>query len=596
MPVNLRLLLPAAVVAMLLGLGLAYGSTLIAQTDPKRVPATATKPAAAPSVGGASDHVMFGGSIDHNMVNLKDTNVPMQLNAQTERDDEGKEQVVKPSDSILLWKASLGSLAYGGPIIAGGKVFVGTNNDLPRNPRDFITTSDGDKLPIDKGVIMCFNEKDGKFLWQAIHDKLPSGMVHDWPKEGICSTPSVIGDKIYYVTNRCTVVCADVEGLANGNQGIQNEKYQTPTDVDILWEYDMIRELNVFPHNMSACSPLIVGDLVFVVTANGVDENHANIPSPNAPSFICLNATDGKLVWKSALPGQNIMHGQWSNAAYGEFGGVKTVIFPGGDGWLYGLKPESGEVIWKFDANPKDTFYKLGAEGTKNDFIGTPVVVDGKIFIGVGQDPEHFTSVGHFYCIDPAGKTGDISPELVDKTYTEKGLTRFTGKPNPNSGQVWHFGGNDPRPETSRPRDFIFGRTMSSACVIDGICYISELQGQLHCLDAKTGKQFWQFDTQGAIWGSPYYVDGKIFLAPEGGEVFVFKHDKSPKTINELTITDAADDAELRKKLKAMRADVAKEYLLAKMEFDAPIRSTPIVANGVVYVMTENTLYAFKKK
>ena len=42
--------------------------------------------------------------------------------------------------------------------------------------------------------------------------------------------------------------------MANGNQGM-TEKYKDATDADFLWEYDMIKELNVFPHNMSACSP-----------------------------------------------------------------------------------------------------------------------------------------------------------------------------------------------------------------------------------------------------------------------------------------------------------------------------------------------------
>jgi len=268
---------------------------------------------AAPAPG-QSDHVMFGGTIGHNMVNTADTGVPVQLLPQVEKDDDGKDKILKPADANLLWKSPLGSRAYGGPIVSGGKVFVGTNNDNARNPRDITTTADGDKLPVDKGIVMCFVENDGKFLWQAVHDKLPSGQVHDWPKEGICSTPTVEGDKVYYVSNRCTVVCADVNGLANGNQGITTEKYKDATDADILWETDMMGTLNVFPHNMSACSPTIVGDKIYVVTANGVDENHANIPSPDAPSFLCLNKADGTMVWKSDLPGKNIMHGQWSNA------------------------------------------------------------------------------------------------------------------------------------------------------------------------------------------------------------------------------------------------------------------------------------------
>ena len=93
-------------------------------------------------------------------------------------------------------------------------------------------------------------------------------------------------------------------------------------------------------------------------------------------------------------------------------GKVPQVIFPGGDGWIYAFTPDKGELIWKFDANPKTAVYELGGAGTQSDFIATPVIYDNKIYIGTGQDPEHFTGIAHFYCIDPAGKTGDISPEV----------------------------------------------------------------------------------------------------------------------------------------------------------------------------------------
>ena len=41
---------------------------------------------------------------------------------------------------------------------------------------------------------------------------------------------------------------------------------------------------------------------------------------------------------------------------------------------------------------------------------------------------------------------------------------------------------------------------------------------------------------------------------------------------------------------------MAEKYLIAKVELDAPIRSTPVVANGVLFVMSEKTLFAFKEK
>jgi outer membrane protein assembly factor BamB len=574
------------------GLAAAIGIGSAISTQPASADEPAVKVKGAEPVkptAGKSDLSSFGGGPSRNMVNLLDKGLP-------DKPD--------PNDvKILKWKADLGSRAYGGPIIASGKVFVGTNNEKPRNPRDQKKNADGDVEPLDKGNLMCFDEKTGEYLWQAVHDKLPSGQVNDWPKEGVCATPLVDGDRVYYTTNRCTVICLDVNGMKDGNQGIQTEKYQTATDADVIWELDMIKELGVFPHNMTAASPLLVGDILFVVTANGVDENHINIPAPQAPSFIAVDKKTGKVLWQRNDPGKNIMHGQWANPAYTEVAGTKMVIFPGGDGWIYAFTPEKGELIWKFDANPKDTQYDLGGAGTKSDFIGTPVIADGMCYIGTGQDPEHFTGIAHFYCIDlkkavenaKKNKDQDVSPELVAQAIKgDDGKMTYTGKPNPDSAVAWHYGGKDPRKFV--PRDFVFGRTMSTACVIDGIVYISELQGQIHCLDAKTGKKFWQYDTKSAIWGSPYYVDGRIYLATESGEVFVFRHLKDQKVIDELDNPAAEDQKSFNNQLKTKRKQVEDTVLIGKVEFDAPVRSTVVAANGTLYVMTEKTMYAFEKK
>jgi outer membrane protein assembly factor BamB len=554
-------------------------------------PAQGSLPDTAPVAagGGPSDHSMFGGTPSRNMVNLKDkfAKFPDKGPAWDEA-----EEAKKWEAQWVLWKADLGSRAYGGPTIAGGRVYCGTNNEKPRNPRD-TQKGAGGVVNVDKGVLMCFDEKTGKFLWQFVHDKLPNGNVTDWPKEGLCSSPTVEGDRVYYVSNRCTVECADVAGMANGNQGAQTEKYKDATDGDLIWGYDLIKNQDVFPHNMSAGCPLIVGDILYTVTANGVDENHINLPSPAAPSFIALDKKTGKLLWKSSAPGKNIMHGQWSNPVYGEINGVRQVIFPGGDGWLHSFVPETGEPLWTFDCNPKYTVYELGGTGNRSDFIGTPVVHDNKVYIGVGQDPEHSTGIANFFCIAPKKDSkGDISKVLPGEKDKDGNVTE---KPNPNSCELWRYGWEDKRKYA--PRDFRFGRTMSTACCVDDVVYISELAGYLHCLNAKTGEMYWQYDTKASIWGSPMFVDGKIILATEAGDLWVFKHDKNPKKIDAIDAAkDAPDMKAARKIQKEKRQEIEKEYLLAKVEFPAPIRSTPIVANGVLFVMTENTLFALKTK
>ena len=134
------------------------------------------------------------------------------------------------------------------------------------------------------------------------------------------------------------------------------------------------------------------------------------------------------------------MHGQWSSPAYGIFKRHSSGHLPAAaTAALWLSDPPTGQLLWLFDCNPKDARHELGGRGTKSDFVGMPVVYKEKIYIGTGQDPEHLEGVGHFWCIDPTDKLGDISSELV--TDDSKFATRT--KPNPNSGAIWHYGGND---------------------------------------------------------------------------------------------------------------------------------------------------------
>ena len=163
----------------------------------------------------------------------------------------------------------------------------------------------------------------------------------------------------------------------------------------------MMAELDVFPHNLAVSSPLVVDGILYATTGNGVDEGHINIPVPDAPSFVALDAATGKLVWESNLPGEQdparhvVEPGLRRRSRAG-----RRSIFPGGDGWVYSFEPKTGKLLWKFDGNPKDSVWVLGGRGTRNNLIATPVVWEDKVYIGVGQDPEHGEGVGNFWCID----------------------------------------------------------------------------------------------------------------------------------------------------------------------------------------------------
>jgi len=421
----------------------------------------------------------------------------------------------------IKWKAELGSTSYGNPVVADGRIFVGTNNT---SPRDAAVTGD-------KGILMCFRESDGAFLWQAVSDKLAAGKELDWPEQGICSSPAVVGKRLYYVTNRGELVCLDTDGFADGkNDGsVQDEARHGPHDADVIWRLDMVKDLGVVPRNMSNSSPVVWEDLVFLETSNGRDDEQGKVLAPAAPSFLAVNRETGKVVWQDASPGDRILHGQWSSPALGEVNGVMQAVFPGGDGWLYGFNARTGERLWKFDLNPKDSVWPK----TRNDGIATPVFVAGRVYMAVGQDPESGEGVGHLYAIDPArGMQGREGAKPVDIT---------------ESGRVWQY-------------DKI-RRSISTAAVANGLLFISDFSGFLHCVDAGTGVPRWTFDMLAAVWGSPLVADGKVYLGDEDGDVVVLDAGATMKKIAEPGMGGA-------------------------------VYSTPVAANGVLYIMSRSQLVA----
>jgi outer membrane protein assembly factor BamB len=456
------------------------------------------------------DWPMYGGTPSRNMVNTRAKNIPTTWGT-------------KSGGANVKWVTPVSDKGYVPPAVAGGQIYVATSNHKPRDP----------KVKGEKAVLMCFKEATGEFLWQIATDMPPTAHNGATGKDdGLFSTPVVEGDRLYYVTPAAEVICADTK------------------DGKVVWRLDMMKELKVSPFFVTFCSPLIAGDLVFAVTGNGRngDELEKPAPEPKAPSFVAVNKKTGKLAWSDNSPGEKIMEGQWASPVYAEVKGQGQVIFPGGDGWLYAFEPATGKPVWKFDCNPKGAEFKPGGKGKAN-YLMAPTVAGDKLYTSVGQQPDNDPGYGQLWCVDIT-KTGDVSAELAK------------GKANPNSGVVWQYSGDAPK---GADRDWIVGRSISGWAVHDGLAYVSDMEGFLYCFDALTGKEIWEHDTKAAIWASPLWVDGKVYLADASGYVHVFAHGKEKK-------------------------------LLAKVEMDEAIKASPVVANGVLYLMTEKRLYAIAGK
>jgi len=219
--------------------------------------------------------------------------------------------------------------------------------------------------------------------------------------------------------------------------------------------------------------------------------------------------------------------------------GTTTILFGGPDGIAYAFSPETKEDDEGFMILPERWRYDLNPpnyryeDGDKSKPI--------KYVKPEGPSEMIATPVfhkGRFY-----GATGQ-DPEHGEGIGIFTCLDAKTGK------KIWTF-------------DKI-NRAISTCAIVDGLVFVGDFSGFVYCLDAETGSPLWKHDTLSHIWGSPLVADGKLFIGNEDGDLLIFAADREKKLINTVSFPD-------------------------------PIYSSPVAANGVLYVATTTQLYAIEK-
>ncbi|MCX6344863.1 MAG: PQQ-binding-like beta-propeller repeat protein [Armatimonadetes bacterium] len=481
------------------------------------------------TIAQAADWPQWGGSASRNMVS-SEKNLPPTFSFTSKN---------------LSWKAKLGSHSYGSPVISGGKVFIGTMSNTPYDKRRSMSGG---------GAMACFDAKTGKFLWQLMIPQfvMPSKNFNfDKYKTGVCSTPVVEGNRLYFVSNRDELLCIDTNGMADGNAGpfktesvfISDESNPAiptiPTDGDIIWRIDMIYNKDIFawPQDAADCSPLIVGNYIYVSPSNGVDRSHKKLQRPNAPRLIVVDKKTGRIVARDYRKGPTkIYHGEWSSPSAGKIGGRNLIFFGGGDGVCYAYSAKPGpapkgqklgslNMVWKFDVNAAaKRVGRYNSATGPSEIVSTPVFYKNRVYVATGEDPAHGKGRAALACID-AAKKGDIT----------------------KTGKIWVFTGID--------------RSVSTVAISGGLLYAADYSGRVFCLNPDTGKLIWQYDTEQPICASPMAVDGKVYVGTERGNLFTFAAGK-------------------------------KAQVLGITALGSPVTATPSAANGILYVMNQNTLFA----
>jgi outer membrane protein assembly factor BamB len=485
-------------------------------------------------LGVAADQPQWGQAWSRNMVSAE-KGLPESFDPATGRN--------------IKWSATLGTEAHSSPVIAGGRVYIGTNNGNPRDP----------KHQGDRGVLMCFDENSGALLWQLVVPKRDEDVYFDWPQSGVSSPATVEGDRVFVVSNRGEVVCLDALGLSNGNDGPFRSEgdHMTPHDVlpaltpgpldaDIVWLFNLTSGAGIWSHDAAHSSILIDGEYLYLNSGTGVDNTHKRIRTPDAPSLVVLDKKTGKLLardYERIAP--NIFHSTWCAPSLGEVNGRRLIFFGAGNGVLYAFDalPKTLPVakgkdvlglnkVWQFDFDvdaPKTNVHKFNSnrQESPSNFYGMPVFHRERIYLAGGGDLWWGKNKAWLKCIDATGN-GDVTTH----------------------GPIWSY-----------PLE---RHVMSTAAVVDGLVFIADCGRKFHCVDAQTGKACWTHEIEGEAWASPLAADGKVYIGTRSGHFYVFELGREKK-------------------------------LLSSCNLGQPISATAAAANGVLFVATMNRLYAVQK-
>jgi len=485
-----------------------------------------------PAGGARADQLQWGERHTRNMVSAE-TNLPESFDPESGRN--------------VKWTARMGTETYASPIVAGGRVLIGTNNGQPRDRRH----------RGDRGVLMCLDARDGSLLWQLVIPKIRDDPYKDWPGGGIVAPPTVEGDRAYGVTNRGAVICLDLHGQANGNDGPFRDEGRlmvpkgapplklTDRDADVIWRFDTHEQAGSYPHDAAFASILLDRPYLYLNTSNGVDNTHRKIRRPDAPGLIVLDKATGRLVARDREGmSPRTFHCTWSSPAMAAVGGRRLVFFGGGDGILYAFDalradapPPAGTVatlrrVWRFDCDPnapkEDVHrYVRNRRESPSNIKGMPVYHDGRVYVAAGGDVWWGKRKSWLICVD-AAKTGDV-------TRTAK---RWAAE--------------------------LVSHCCATPSIHDGLAYIADCGGFVHCLDAETGREYWRHKLAGPIWASTLVADGKVYVGSRRSDFVVLAAGKEKR-------------------------------VLATVRMDSPLSAPPTVVDGVLYLTTMKKLYAVHK-
>jgi outer membrane protein assembly factor BamB len=489
----------------------------------------------------AADWPSWGGQPSRNMASETEKGLPSWYSLGKRNDSD---EIDLSTTKNIKWVAKLGEKTFGSPVVSQGRVFIGTAGGSAAG-----------------AALLCFDEKTGRELGRFVCG-VPQG-----DNFGVCSTPTVEGDRLYLVTPHSEVVCLDLTSWPTSSAAAGGGADSAP---HVLWRYDMAKTLHVMQDHVASCSVLVHGDFVYVCTGNGRWKTTGKPYYPLTPSLIALNKHTGQLVARDDEQiGEQLWRGQWSSPSLATVNGKAQILFATGNGLCYGFEPVDpeakvtpdrwvtttlrGPIVCFIDVKGKDIAGLSPAEYASKfspldstqkpalplEFrysLGLPVTtpVDS---IPTAQVPDVpvLKKIWWFDCLPPEYRnapfyahqgTGDGQKHPCDIIstpvfYRNRVYVAIGGDPNHgsknNRGNLVCIDPTGTGDITSSGKVWNYDKlnaALTTVSIADGLVFVIDEASVIHCLDADTGQRYWTYalkSDRGMLSSALLAADGKLF-------------------------------------------------------------------------------------
>ena len=487
----------------------------------------------------AADWPSWGGTPSRNMASETEKGLPAWY-ALGQKKDNG--DIDLSTTKNFKWVAKLGNRTFGSPVVSQGKVFIGSSG-----------------TSYAEAMMLCFDEETGKELGRFVCG--PSHVKCD--NYGICSTPAVDGDRLYFVAPYQEVMCLDLNAWL---------KPAATAAQPFAWRYDMAKTFRIMQDHVASCSVLIHGDFVYACTGNGRYKTQNKPFFPLTPSLIVLNKKTGQLVARDDEQiGEQLWRGQWSSPSLAMVNGQAQILFATGDGRCTAFEPVDpaakvvpdqwvttslrGPIVYYIDVKDKDTAGLTPAEyaerfnvlsatqkpATKLEFrysiklpIATPIDVLPTEKV---PDVPLLKKIWSFDCLPKEYRNAPFYPRGIQGD-GQKHPCDIIATPVFYSNRVYVAIGGDPVHGSKNSKGYLvcidatktgdvtergkiwscddLNASMTTVSIAGGLVFVIDETSVIHCLDADTGKKYWTYALKGdhgQLNTGLLAVDGKLYAA-----------------------------------------------------------------------------------